>query len=449
MNLSQPESSPTVPEESHYVPLSADKRALSDLLLAAGLPVRLSLDAARREHRAIDRIRRHSIEQFGDVPSLCEFEAQLLTSPDCSELRDWPAWYVRLPEVWRDDVPRLVARGELNPHLQRDEHDPWYVAQHVAIVSEFLGSNVFADARRIEVDDRDVVWTFSKGSRREGLLVIFECAETISLSAYPLDECLMGALLAGEGASSRHPLFDLSLAQVQFMTRAIEDGASPVCNPNVVRLPANRLLGAEAEREARRWSRWRHGVPHRLGPRVRCALQSDGALGRLSDVVAWHPDDWCDEGGEWLRLTVPSGLHDLFAAELPMARVQFLLAVGDAPDMMLVTLSRGPHLYAAELRLCDPALNLALRWMAISGCCRLVLESLSSGRLLRLELQWPSQELPDVVLGESRRSAADIIEAAEHPAVYAQAEALATQLGDTVFLYRCLVRAGDGVSPQG
>ena len=440
MNLA-PSASPAVLHKEHLdASPSITKRALTDVLLATGIPVMLPLDVAQHEYPAIGRIRDQLVAHFDDGPCLCEFEAALLLPLGSSELRDWPAWYVRLPDAWRDDVARMARREEISPHLQRDERDPWHIAQRVAIVSEFHGDDWFVDARRIEADDRDLDWTFSEGARSAGLVVLFECAGTISVAAYPVDEYLMGALLAGDGASCRHPLFDLPLVEVQALTRAIEDGARPSGNPNVVRLPVVHLLDADTLCDAVARSPWIQEATDRLGPRVRCSLHDDGTLGSLSEVSAWHPPAWGEKGGHWLRVTVPSPLHDLYAAELPSARIDLLRADGEAPDMMLVTVSHGPHLYAAELRLSDPRLYRVVQAMAETGQCRLVLENLSNGRPLRMNLQWPSQTLPDIVQGAAWQVTQDILEAAEHPAVYAQAQALLNRRQETVFLHRCLVR---------
>lgn len=429
-----------VPEPLDF-PHTVTKASLLAALDAAGMPRELPLDAALRSAPAMSDLRDHLTGHFGAGTGMCELEGRQLAPLLPPGLHTWPVWYVRLPEAWADDVERLASQPGFEPHLLRDDLDPWRIAQFVAMVSQPAASGWPAEARRVEVDDRAVSWTLHRGASVGGVLVLFECAGRIVVTAYPVDELLLCQLQAGDGASSRHPLFDLPLAEVQAMTRALEEGRAPDCPPDVIRLPVVHLH-EPAEHLAREGFTPRlNGGRHRLRPRISHILHSDGALGRLDAIVDWWPEGWVRDLGLWLRLDVPPALHDCYSRDGLEVRAFEVPAEDDALAMVLVTLVSGPHLYVAELRLDDDGLRHAVRQVCTVGGCRLALVNVRNGRPLVLDLQWPSIEVSASACASSAGPEQDILVTEEHPAVHRLALALHDELGVTVQLHRCLVRA--------
>lgn len=449
MNLLQPEERTHVEVQDLDAIDPTSKATLMAALEASGMPLVLCLDAAKRTYPSLRSVRDSLDEHCGNGPGLCELEGRLLAPLVPAALQDWPVWYVRLADDWADDVTRLVESEWLEPHLLRDDLDPWYVAQWVAIVSELGPSGWYDDARRVEVDDRAVAWTFREGARSGGVLVLFECAGRITVTAYPVDEALLGCLQGGDGASSRHPLFDLSLAEVQAMTRALEDGKGPGCMADVVRLPAVHL--GDTEEHLAQEALWRRvtEASHRPGPQVSCALHDDGAMGRLLDIVEWWPTLEDPPGGTWLALTLPAELHERFSRDGVKATVAEVAAEGGAPAMAVVTLAGGTHIFVAELRYDDHELQAAVRVLGTTGHCQLALLNRRNGRPLTMELTWPPLNLPSVVAPTATEPSRDVFEAVEHPHVRRQAQALADHLGQAVDLHRCLVRLADVQTDSG
>ena len=112
-----------------------------------------------------------------------EFKASVLGGLLPKALEDWPTWYVRLPDGWAADVPRLAAQTRLVNHLMRDEWNPWYVAQWLAIISEYSESGWPADARRLDIDNREAEWMLDMARHSEAVLVLFECSGILALTA--------------------------------------------------------------------------------------------------------------------------------------------------------------------------------------------------------------------------------------------------------------------------
>ncbi len=429
-----------VPEPLDF-PHIVTKASLLAALDAAGMPRELPLDAALRIAPAMSDLRDHLTGHFGAGTGMCELEGRQLAPLLPSGLHNWPVWYIRLPLAWADDVERLVSQPGFEPHLLRDDLDPWRIAQFVAMVSQPAASGWPAEARRVEVDDRAVSWTLHRGASVGGVLVLFECAGRIVVTAYAVDELLLCQLQAGDGASSRHPLFDLTLTEVQAMTRALEEGRVPDCPLDVIRLPVVHLR-EPAEHVAREGFTPRvNGGRHRLRPRISHILHGDGALGPLDAIVDWWPEGWARDLGPWLRLDVPPALHDCYSRDGLEVRAVEVPAEDEAPAMVVVTLSSGSNLYVAELRLDEEGVRDAVRQVCAEGRCRLALVNIRNGRPLVLDLQWPSIEVPASAGDSTAGPEQDILEAEEHPGVRRLALALSDELGVAVQLHRCLVRA--------
>lgn len=441
IQMSHTQSEPLSLDDDSLDSPSIDKAELLAALAAAGLPSSLLLETSQTDIPGLGPVRTRLTTQCGEGPGLLEFEGSLLAPIVPSALHDWPAWYIRLPDAWLADVPRLVAQTALSSHLVRHDWDHWYVGQWVAIVSECVGDDWFASCRRVEVDDRTISWTLSKGAHSGGVLALIECAGTISVTAYPIDARLVCGLQAGDGASSRHPLFDLSLEAVQAMTRATEDGETPVCQEHVVRLPVVRAArtGGQIAMDSELLFNCEVSLP--LGPRVSFSVHDDGEIGRLQDIFAWLPAAWQGGTGSWLRLNIPCELHDSIVRSAPHAAVTYVAAEDDAPAMMLVTLANGPELYVAELRLDAVDMQRAVKGFAAAGRCRLALVNVQNGRPFALEVEWPKLNfMPCNGTGAVHTLGQDIFEAPEHPAVRRQAQVLALELGETVRMHRCLVK---------
>lgn len=444
---SLPEPSLPIEPEPLDFPRIITKAALLAMLDAAGMQRVWQLDAALSVSPAMRDIRDRLTELLGDRPGLCELEGRRLAPLVPPGLQTWPVWYVRLPAAWADDVERLVSQASFEPHLLRDDHDPWRVAQFMAIVSQPAASGWPAEARRFEVDDRAVSWTLDRGASVGGVLVIFECAGHVAVTAYPVDELLLCQLQAGDGASSRNPLFDLTLAEVQAMTRALEEGRAAGRSEDVLRMPVVHL-GDASEDLAREDILPRvNAALHRLRPRISCTLHGDGALGPLDAIVDWWPEGWERGRGPWLRLDVPPALHDCYSQDGLKVSVVEVPAEDDAPAMVLVTLVRGPRLYLAELRLDEDGVRDAVRQVCAGSRCRLALVNIRNGRPLVLDLDWPPMEVPAAASALPARPEQEILEVEEHPAARRLAQALSDDLGVDVRLHRCRVRAvGTGLT---
>ncbi len=164
-------------------------------------------------------------------------------------------------------------------------------------------------------------------------------------------------------------------------------------------------------------------------------------MGPLDAVAEWWPGGWPREPGPWLRLTLPPTLYLRFLREGVEGQVTHVPPEEDAPATTMVTLTSGPHLYVAELRLDDPDLRQMVHAASSAGSCRIAVVNLRNGRPFTTELVWPAMDVAATDFPGTDCQRLDVLEAVEHPYVRRLAEALVRDRCATVHLHRCLVKA--------
>ena len=412
------------------------KEQLLEKLDALGCAFNWRLADALERCTALGSVRAH-IQDTRFDGCVAEFKASVLVGLLPDALRDWPVWYVRLPDTWSADVTRLAAQSRLVNHVMRDELNPWYVAQWLAIISEFPASGWPADARRLDIDDREIGWMLRAARHSEGLLVMFECSGVLTLTVYPVDEELDCDLQAGDACSSRHPLFDLGLAEVQAMTRALEDRPLPKRRYGSLRLTVAafdppQTSGGYAEE-------WHRAMRKEFSvARVRESSHQEGLIGAEGEVLEWLPQDWTEAPGMVLRLNVPWRFHQTALNQGAIAQVARMGPRGEVPPLVALTLTCGNALYVAEMRLDDSRMVSALQHLSAVGSCRVVLVNELNGRPYALTVPWPCHSYGDVTC-ENDAPVVDILVATHSGVRRDIAGQLAITTGGVVSLHRCLV----------
>jgi hypothetical protein len=142
-----------------------------------------------------------------------------------AKFHHWPLFYIKLPSEWKNDIQRFTESPGFSVHLLRNERNPWAITVRAAIISDDRGADWPSEARRIDIDAEQVGRAFrpSVGA----VLVCFECMGKLRLTLYPVDDDLATQLQCATQASSRHPLFDATLAEVEQMCLDIERGHAP------------------------------------------------------------------------------------------------------------------------------------------------------------------------------------------------------------------------------
>ncbi|UUX94566.1 hypothetical protein [Aquabacterium sp. J223] len=415
---------------------TVSKAAVLAALARAGTPSTLPLVAAQQRCPTLSALRRDAIEQDA---SLLELSGATLAPLVPEGLAHWPVWYIRLAVSGAHDVSSLVWRESLSPYLDRDEHNPWYIGQWLAIAGWGNADPWDPDSRHLVIDDRDVNRSINTGLMCGGVIVLYECQEHITITGYPIDELLVGSLQAGDGASCRHPLFDLPLTEVQAMTRALEDGEMPAASPSRLRLKVlSDPCGAR--------SSWRLPPETLLQrPSVSVTVHDDGRLGSLLTV------------GDWWATQVPRDIETVLWLDAPQDMCTEAAASGigvdvtvpppslDEPTCIVLTATCGMHLYAALLNAEDEQTRAAVDALPAGSTCRLVLVNTLNGRPVWAEFQWPELDLAHV----STRCRVEAALPSCPAEVRRRAEAWAERTGRRVELNVSWATAAPGDSPAG
>lgn len=384
---------PPLETESLDTHARADRLKKVQLLQLArncGLPATMPLDAALKTYDVFSTARCILMTTVGDAPSLLEIRPGAMTSLP-SRLRSHAWWYVRLPDSWASCVDGIAAASHLQPVCMRSE-DPWYVAQYLSlVVCDRTGAQTSWPSPRLIVEDREVRATLLFHDNC-GVFVVIECAGQLTITAFPLDDYLSDTLGAGDVASFRKPLFDMTLGEVQALTRDYEDGIRPAGAPDTLRLT---VVPAEpdsepwhCERSAMARAQLLNGAPY-----VHQSMYPAGAIGQLPTVVNYLPPGMCSFD-DWIRLTIP---EDMWEQSLGGRYQVDVETVGDergAIDCIAVCVTAGAFLYFGRIAPDNHRLRHYVSEFASRGRANLVLENYRNGRLIFAAVNWPKHCVP-------------------------------------------------------
>jgi hypothetical protein len=390
------------PETENVAPLNSDHAdarvctadPIRAALAAAGLAQPLPLQQALVDYPELDRLRQPLIAEFGGRAAMLSCSGLLLAPLLPRRLQACPVWYIRLPEAWRDEVPGFAVGMGLDAYLCRSHDDPWYIGQWLIVSGP---SRSWDDTPRLEILDDDVRGSLQEGFHTGGVIAIFECAGLLTFVAYPIDELFIACLSAGDTASSRHPLFDLTLGELQAHTRELEDGRAPVPPATILTLPVRGLLTEEQSRQHQEQQaalqRMRDGTcrdePGPGRPFVRYAMAEQAAVGLLPTILNYLPSEFDHGARTWLRITVTDDVFAQLGAALPSMEVIRLPAENEGRDDYVVRALVGNTWIVAVLSPGRPGLWEALDAFCAMGRCDVAFENKRNGRIVAAELQWP------------------------------------------------------------
>jgi len=365
-----------------FGPQSISKGALLAELQTAGLQSQWTLRDALEQCSGLAGLRAQLRAQVGDRPCIGECEGRSLDGLLPAALHHWPVWYVRLPDGWYQDVPRLVEATRFQNHILRDELEPWRVPQWLSIISQYSDKGWPADARRLDVDDGDACWMLARAKHTDAVLMLFECAGTVTATAYPVDEELMWDLQAGDACSSRRPLFDIALADLQAMTRAAEEGHPHARPGESLRLSVVPVDRSEATTSTSDYQAL-------LRPYFRTIEHDAGLIGEPCNVMDWCPADLHLGAGSVLRLYVPPELHWEMLEWGVRCRVVRNCPRGGAPMLLALTIRCGQSLYIATMRMDDSRMYRAVRQFVDRAVCRVLAVNIRNGQPYVIRVAWP------------------------------------------------------------
>lgn len=366
------------------------KQGLLQLARDCGLPARMPLEAALKTYEAFSTARSILMNIVGDAPSLLELHRDSMESLP-SPLRQHAWWYVRLPDSWASRVEGIAAASSLQSFCMRSE-DPWYVAQYLSLaVCDHTDVQSPWPRPALIVDDR-YVWATLAFHDDGGVYVAIECAGELTITAFPLNNGLFDRLGAGDVASFRHPLFDMTLAEVQALTRDHEDGIHPDDTPDILQLT---VVAAEADSRPSYCEpvAMEHAqVPGRAA-HVAHAIYPDGAIGQLPTVVNYLPPGMCSVD-DWIRLTIPEDMWEQSSGGSYRVEVETVRDERGAIDCIAVCITAGAVLYVGEIAADDDRLRRYLSGFASRGRANLALENYRNGRLIFATIDWPERCVP-------------------------------------------------------
>ncbi|MEW5882372.1 MAG: hypothetical protein AB1761_18275 [Pseudomonadota bacterium] len=412
------------------------KQELLQLARDCGLPAKMPLDAALKTYEVFSTARSILMNIAGDAPSLLELHRDSMASLP-SPLRQHAWWYVRLPDSWASRVERIAAALYLQSFCMRSEN-PWYVAQYLSLVAcDHTGAQWSWQSPALIIDDRDV-WATLTFHDDGGVYVAIECAGELTITAYPLDDCLFDRLNAGDVASFRHPLFGMTLGEVQALTRDYEDGIPPASAADMLQL---RVVAAEPDSRPSYCEPGavKHAqVPDRA-PRLAYAIYPDGAIGQLPTVVNYLPPGMCSFD-DWIRLTIPEDMWEQSSGGSYQVEVETVRDEHGAIDCVAVCITAGAFLYVGEIATDDDRLRHYVSEFASRGRANLALENYRNGRLIFAAVDWPEHCVP-AQQSDTPRESANAPEDSVRYLEWARARATArmASLGTSVTLAMCSV----------